>query len=180
MTNGDRVSWNTNPLTSALSFSLQSDLHISGDLTRLKGRVSATAGKIAISDLSGVAAWSLLRTAIPDLRMDCDLGVRLQAASITLANDRAAVSGNASTSAGTCRIDDTAKAFEAPATTATATTVAKGSRVSVALASDPAALLAEVMLDAAGDVKATVQPLALKLIPGANASGPVEYEMRGG
>jgi hypothetical protein len=178
--NGDRVTWRTVPLASLLSLNLQSEFDVSGDLTQLKGRLSASPGKLVLSDISGVADWSLVRAAIPNAALECDLGVRVQEGGITFAGRHTTVSGEATTSGGTCRNRDGSNSFEAPPTSTKATASDDASLVRVVLASDPTTLFAEIVLDAAGGVKATVQPAALKLVPGANASGPVEYELRAG
>ena len=176
--NGDRISWRSDPLGSLLSFNLQSTVSVTGELTQLDGRLSAGGGGVTISGIKGVADWSLVRTALPDLALDCDIGIRFQDTTVVIDSGALAISGNATSSAGTCRAGNSDQSFEAPAAQMVATTTNGASRIGVALASDPSASLFDISIGAEGQLRATVEPLALNLVPGANASGPIVYEMR--
>ena len=176
--NGDRLNWRADPLGSVLSLSLQSELHVTGELTDLNARMSTAAGPLTISKVSGVASWSLVPAAFPGIDLACDVGVRFDDATFLIGGNVVKLAGRASSSAGRCTTAGVATPFDVPATEITATTKGDTSLVRIILPSDPPALLAEIVTGAKGEFKATVQPLALKLAPGANASGPVVYEMR--
>ena len=175
---GDRVSWTADALGSLSSLSVQADLSVTGELTQLNARMSMRGDAIVVSNLSGVAGWSLVTTVAPATGLDCDIGIRFADAVVSVKNSVVSLSGRASSSDGTCLSTTDGKTFPAPAAAAVATARGGASQIRITLASDPSALLANIETGASGEIKATVQPRALKLIPGAIASGSIVYEMR--
>lgn len=175
---GDRVEWRGDALASILSLGMKASVSVTGELTDLNARLSTSGSAVTLSNMTGVAGWSLVHSLWPGMGLDCDVGIRFNDVTIVAQERATYVSGHASGSAGTCTGAGAQKSFEIAATEAIASTTNGTSQIRIALASDAAALLADLALGAAGDIKVTAQPLALKLVPGANASGPLVYEMR--
>lgn len=178
LASGDRLSWRTDVLASILSLSAQADISVSGPRTGLTARLSAGSDVQTFSNITGIAGTKLLRFFAPDIRLECDVGVRFAGMTVMVRNSTPFVSGRASAPAGNCTDIPSQKAFVVPATEAVATSRDGRSRIHVFLAGNPAGQLANVEIGAAGGMKAVLQPAALELVPGAVVSGPVEYEIR--
>ena len=174
---GDLVTWRLDPVGSILSFGASAEIAVTGGNTNLTGTLLARPGAATLSNINGVAGWTLVKTAWPELDLSCDIAIRVKNATATLGDRAPVLSGEAAGSEGTC-IDGSGKQFAAPATQARAETRDGLSEIRIALADDPSGLLADMSIASSGDIRATLLPRALALIPGANASGPVTYEMQ--
>lgn len=175
---GDLVTWQIDPVGSILSLSAKADVAVTGETTDLTAKLTTGPGGTTLSNIAGVAGWSMVRTAWPEIGLACDIAIRFDDATATFGGAAPSFWGRATGSEGTCIDGGSGKPFNAPATQAEAVARDGGSDIKIALAVELSELLADIAITASGDIKATVLPRALALIPGTNASGPVVYEVQ--
>lgn len=171
---GIAAAWQVDIFGSLQSGALVADWTLTGADSRLSGRASGAPGRAEVTDVSGVAGWSLLAAAMTDLPAQCNLSARVEIEKAKLGPGVVSGRGKLTSPPMVCATE--AGEISVPATTTTLTPIEGGVRL-VAETREDGVRLGSVDLLARGWMIATLEPAGAQLIPGMPSSAATVVEM---
>lgn len=177
---GHSVRWHVDLPGSLASRGLALDVVLRGPGTDLGGRVTlrGLSGRdLRIDGLSGPAAWPLVATLAPKLRIACDAAAVLRDIEITVIPGRRSGEGGLSSGPGSCtRIDRAMPPVPVPALAGRIATVPTGVRAVLTRAESLETPLAEAEITNDNLLLVTIYPEGAALVPGMPSSGETSLE----
>lgn len=174
---GFAAEWDVDVAASLRALRLMLDWTIIGSDTRLAGRASLSSLDAEVSDIKGVADWTLATALLGELPVQCDLTARVNLDRMAVAPGVLAADGALTIAAGACAAEPGTAPVDIPALHAKITTFPEGIAVTVARQDTPDVRLGSIEVLTEGRMIATMLPAGARLVPGMPSSAPATIEI---
>lgn len=174
-TDGVVVTWRVDPLRSLLALALEAEWTLQSPDTRLSGLVQVSPNAFAVSRITGVAGWSLVEAALPQVPFTCEPRARVEIDRVSHAAGVIDAAGTLTTAEGIC--GDAIADVLVPALAGEIVPESDGVRLTVSMREPPGTVLGEARITQTGVLELTIQPAGAALVPGMPSSAATMIEI---